>query len=155
MKALASVQETHSSAFASFVDELNEMSSRLGLRAHAHWSKSWEYPWINQRVSPYIRPGTRILDIGSELSPMPWIWAMRGAKVWMVESNSDCVPHWEACRDRLRAEGQLNEDDAIQWKMVNDERLPFENESFDLVSSFSVIDCRTGPTESTRTSRSG
>ncbi len=140
MKALANIDELQSAEFTSFMRELNEFAERYGLQTFTNWSKVWEYPWVCQRLSGKIAEGTRILDIGSELSPIPWRWALQGAQVRIVETNPHHVEKWTELRQRLLDEGHLADADLIQWEIVSNETLPFDDNFFDLVCSFSVVE---------------
>lgn len=73
-----------------------------------------------------------MLDLGSELSPMPWFLASLGATVTLVGRDSQWLPAWE----HLAKETGLK----VDWRIVKGERLPFPARSFDLVTSFSVIE---------------
>lgn len=164
MKALAAIHEMRSSRFESMMRDINTFADAHGLRSITNWSKIWEYPWIETRIAELIRPAARILDIGSEISPMPWRWALRGARVMMVETNGEHVEQWTALRERLslaphdrgdaavaggesRAAShsspyasQSHTSGEIDWRILSDEKLPFPDQTFDLVTSFSVIE---------------
>ena len=132
MKALASVSELESGSFRSFMAWLNAFAQVHGLRVHTSWSKVWEYPWVWRRISDLPLPGLKVLDIGSELSPFPWFLASLGASVWMVEKDLTFAGVWE----RVKAEGQFQ----VEWKEVDSTTLPFPDQYFDLVLSFSVLE---------------
>ena len=77
----------------------------LGLRTFTTWSKVWEYPWLWFNVLAGVRwPGLRLVDLGSELSPMPWVAAMLGARVTLVETDAKWVPLWQKLRAGLGVE---------------------------------------------------
>jgi SAM-dependent methyltransferase len=63
---------------------------------------------------------------------MPWYLASLGAKVTLLERDPCWVSTWE----RLCRETGMR----LEWRLVADERLPFPEESFDVVPSFSVIE---------------
>jgi SAM-dependent methyltransferase len=63
---------------------------------------------------------------------MPWFLASLGANVTLTETDPQWVPQWE----RICDETGLN----VKWEIVSGERLPFEDESFDTVTSFSTIE---------------
>lgn len=141
MKALASLRETHGTAFRATMEEINAFAGRYDLRQFTTWSKIWEYPWLERRARDWVRPGARILDLGSENSPMPWRWASAGARVTMVEVNDTNVSLWSGLRERFTSEGLLGESGGdVDWRIVPDERLPFEDGAFSLITSFSVIE---------------
>jgi len=132
--ALGSVSELRSVAYRSFMAHLNALAEDNKLNAyHDNWSKVWEYPWIwfNGLCDPDLHD-RKILDIGSGESPMPWLFALLGAEVMMVETGRENVSLWS----RIQQRHQLK----IGWRIVSDEELPFADNTFDAVTSFSVIE---------------
>lgn len=73
-----------------------------------------------------------MLDIGSELGPMPWFLASIGSEVMLTETDRQWLPHWE----NIARETGLS----VNWRLVSDETLPFPDGCFDVVTSFSVIE---------------
>ena len=131
--AMASVEQLKSERFQAFVDTLNVFSRSLELRQFTNWSKIWEYPWVwFHGLSKVDWKDFPLLDIGSELSPMPWFLASLGANVTLVETDPQWVPQWERICDETGFD--------VKWQIVSGEKLPFEDESFDVVTSFSVIE---------------
>lgn len=130
---LANLAEMFSPEWTGLVDELNAFAAPLGLRQFTNWSKIWEYPalWHGGLAAREWR-GAAVLDLGSEQSPFPWWLAARGARVTLVETRADWVPQWEAIRARLGV--------AVDWRIVPDCRLPFPADTFDAVTSLSVIE---------------
>lgn len=130
---LSNLKETFSGAFVGFMGILNAFAGEYGLRQFTNWSKIWEYPWLwFNGLSQMNWKGSSLLDIGSELSPMPWFLASLGANVTLTETDQQWVPKWE----RICEETGLE----LKWQIVSEERLPFADKSFDLVTSFSVIE---------------
>lgn len=130
---LASVSELESARFAGFMEMLNYRAASWGLRQFTDWSKVWEYPWLWFNGLTHINwAEVKLLDLGSELSPMPWFLAFLGAQVTLVERDAQWIPAWE----RLQKETGLS----VDWNLVPDERLPFPDRNFDVVTSFSVIE---------------
>ena len=122
-----------SPTFRSFMSRVNGFAQEHGLRVHTDWSKVWEYPWIWQYLSSLHFPDLRILDIGSEISPMPWFLASLGAEVWMTETDPAHLAKWEELKEA--------HDLAIHWDLISGpEGLPMADETFDVVTSFSVIE---------------
>jgi SAM-dependent methyltransferase len=131
--SLASVRELESPEFSSFMGMLNQFAGQCHLRKFTDWSKVWEYPWLwFNGLSSVQWEGARVCDIGSELSPMPWYMASLGARVTLIENDEQYVPRWAA----LHASTGW----AVGWKIVAGERLPFNDASFDVVTSYSVIE---------------
>ena len=132
--ALGSVNELRSVAYRSFMAHLNALAEDNKLNLYLdNWSKVWEYPWIwfNSLCDLDLRD-KKILDIGSGRSSMPWLFALLGAEVMMVETGRESVSLWS----RLRQRHQLR----IGWRIVSNEELPFADNTFDIVTSFSVIE---------------
>jgi len=131
--ALASVREVNDPRFVAFMRGVNGFAERLGLRTFTNWSKVWEYPWLwFNALSGAVGEGVRLVGVGSERSPIPWIAALLGAEVTMVEADAQFVPLWEDLARRLRVR--------IQWRVVGGDRLPLADAHADIVTSFSVIE---------------
>lgn len=115
------------------MEQLNAFAQPLGLHQYSDFSKNWEYPWLwLNGLEDLVRPGVRILDIGSELSPMPWFFAKRGAEVTLVEIHGELVGHWEWIRRELNV--------LVDWRISEAQKLPFRDGRFDVVTSLSVIE---------------
>ena len=88
---------------------------------------------VRMRLQPQIRwPGKRLVDLGSEISPMPWFLATLGARVTLIEADPQWVPRWEELRARLGVD--------VDWHLVDSERLPLADAAADVLTSFSVIE---------------
>jgi 2-polyprenyl-3-methyl-5-hydroxy-6-metoxy-1,4-benzoquinol methylase len=130
---LASVTELNTRPFMEWMEGVNAFSESYDLRVFTNWSKVWEYPWIWYNGLKEIELNrSTILDIGSEISPFPWLASIQGAKVTMVEVNTEWAGHWQELKDKLCTE--------IDWQILNSEKLPFKDETFDVVTSFSVVE---------------
>lgn len=130
---LASVAELDSAAFRGFMALVNGLALQWGFRVFTNWSKIWEYPWIWFNALYKVQwPQKHLVDIGSEISPMPWLIAMLGARVTLIETDGQWIPLWEKLKERLRVD--------VHWHIVTDETLPFPDMSADVVTSFSVIE---------------
>jgi 2-polyprenyl-3-methyl-5-hydroxy-6-metoxy-1,4-benzoquinol methylase len=131
--SLASVQELESQRFTDFMSVLNSLAKIFNLRIMMNWSKVWEYPWLwfNGLISENYKT-THICDLGSELSSMPWYMASLGAHVVLVENDNQYIQTWESIKKST--------DWSVDWRIVNGEKLPFADKSFDIVTSFSVIE---------------
>ncbi len=130
---LASVPELESAPFRAFMSECNTFAREHGLREFTNWSKVWEYPWLNQHgIAQTDWRGKHLVDFGSEISPLPWILATRGAKVTLIEAD----PQWQPVWEKLKA--KLNVD--VSWHIVSNELLPLPDACADAISSFSVIE---------------
>jgi len=132
--ALASVSEIHSEVFQQCMQCINAFASQLSLRTFTNWSKVWEYPWLwLHGLSDIKWPNIQVLDIGSEISPMPWFWAALGANVTLIETDRQWIAVWNEIKNKTGL--------CVDWKILTPhEKLPFTDRTFDLVTSFSVIE---------------
>jgi len=130
---LANLPEMLSPEWRGFMDGLNAFARPLGLREFDSWSKIWEYPALWQRglaTMPWAQ--TRLVDIGSELSALPWWLATQGARVTLIERSPNFTGHWEYLRKRLGV--------AVDWHIVDTADLPLPPRSVDVVTSLSVLE---------------
>jgi SAM-dependent methyltransferase len=134
LRHLANLPEMFSPEWTGFIDTLNAFAAPLGLRQFTNWSKLWEYPWLWHRgLSALDWRGLRVLDLGSEQSPFPWYLATLGAHVTLVETSANWIDQWKAVRAALG-------NPQVDWQIVDSCRLPFADETFDVATSFSVIE---------------
>ena len=130
---LASVAELESPPFRAFMAECNAFAAQHGLRQFTDWSKVWEYPWLHAHGLGQIDwRGKHLVDFGSEISPLPWLLATRGAKVTLIETDPQWLPVWEKLRSQLAVQ--------VEWHLVSSEVLPLDSGTADAVTSFSVIE---------------
>ena len=112
---------------------MNAFASAFGLRTFTSWSKIWEYPWLwHAALGRMDWAGRQVVDLGSEISPMPWFLATLGAKVTLIEVDSQWLPTWEKLRDQLQVD--------VSWHVVDSEAIPIPSGSADVVTSFSVVE---------------
>jgi SAM-dependent methyltransferase len=131
--ALGSVPELESPPFRAFMDHLNEFAAQHGMRVFRDWSKVWEYPWLwYNGLAHTALQGLNIVDLGSELSPMPWFLASQGARLVLFETDAQWTPQWIKWREKLAVD--------VDWRIVPSETLPLPDASADVVTSFSVIE---------------
>jgi 2-polyprenyl-3-methyl-5-hydroxy-6-metoxy-1,4-benzoquinol methylase len=134
VRHLANLPQMFSREWIDFIDELNAFAAPLGLRQFTNWSKLWEYPWLwHHGLKDIDWRGKRVMDLGSEQSPFPWWLAKKGAHVTLVETGRNWVEQWEAVKVAL---GNPN----VDWQIVDSCALPFPNATFDVATSFSVIE---------------
>ena len=50
------------------------------------FTRDWEYPWTLLRAE--AGPGRRLLDCGAGYSPLPFLWAARGATVHAIDRDA-------------------------------------------------------------------
>jgi SAM-dependent methyltransferase len=130
---LASVAELESPRFTAFMAEMNAFAREHGLREFTNWSKVWEYPWLYfHGIDRLDWRGKHLVDLGSEISPMPWWLATRGARISLIETDAQWIPVWEKLRAKLGVQAE--------WHLVRDEKLPLPTGSVDAATSLSVIE---------------
>jgi SAM-dependent methyltransferase len=130
---LGSVAELESAPFQAFMAGCNAFAARHGLRQFTNWTKVWEYPWLDAHGIGAMRwRGRRLVDFGSEISPLPWILATQGAEVTLIETDPQWQPLWEKLRTELGVK--------VDWRLVDSEALPLPDGYADAVTSFSVIE---------------
>lgn len=130
---LASVDELRSGPFTGFMAELNAFAHEHGLRQFDSWSKIWEYPWLwLHAIEPMPLAGLRIVDMGSELSPMPWWLATIGARVTLIETARGMEGLWGKLAQKLNVQ--------VDWAFTDDETIPLADNEAHLVTSLSVIE---------------
>jgi len=131
--SLAKVDQLYSDKFVFFMICCNLFAYENGLRVFTNWSKVWEYPWLwYNGLEQLDWKGKRLLDLGSEISPMPWFIATLGARVDLLETDPQWIPIWQALKEKLSVD--------VNWSFVEDESIPHPDASFDVVTSFSVIE---------------
>ena len=131
--SLAKAGELELADFPAFMDKVNAFASMHDMRTYQNWSKVWEYPWLWQHCIgslPWWK--LNVLDLGSELSPMPWFLASLGARVRLIEVDPAYVARWSVWRERLKVD--------VDWQIVGSEILPLPDSWAHLVTSFSVIE---------------
>ncbi len=131
--ALGSVSELESKSYLDFMEKCNSFSGAHDLRQFKNWSKVWEYPWLWENGLCALNwRGMTLVDIGSELSPFPWLIATLGASVNLVETNDQWVDKWESLTHRLGVD--------VKWVIVGSDQIPLGNNTADVVTSLSVIE---------------
>lgn len=130
---LASVEAKDSRRFRAFMSMINAFAASFGLRTFETWSKIWEYPWVWFNALAQIDwAGKHVVDLGSEVSPMPWFLATLGARVTLIEVDPQWTPLWEKLREQLPVD--------VTWHVIGSEAIPVPSGSADVVTSFSVIE---------------
>jgi 2-polyprenyl-3-methyl-5-hydroxy-6-metoxy-1,4-benzoquinol methylase len=131
--ALGNVSEIGTEHYRGFMGRINGFAAAFEMRQFTNWSKVWEYPWLWTHGLERLRwRGLDVIDLGSEMSPMPWFLATLGARVHLIESDPQWIPTWERWQSELAVD--------IKWSIVNSESLPVRDEWADVVTSFSVIE---------------
>lgn len=130
---LARLEELKSEPYVGFMARLNGFAHEHGLREFDSWSKIWEYPWLwFHGIEPLPLAGLRVVDMGSELSPMPWWLATMGARVTLIETTRGMEGLWAKLQAKLNVR--------VDWAFTDDESIPLPDNEAHLVTSLSVIE---------------
>lgn len=118
------LEELERPAYRRVLERLDAMLEREP-GAYLHPSKRWEYPWALERAA--LRPGSRVLDVGSGASIFPVFLAGAGHRV--------------AALDRTLPT-RLGAGNGVEIGYVGGDltALPFEDGAFDAVFCVSVIE---------------
>ncbi|MEX2218035.1 MAG: sulfotransferase [Phycisphaerales bacterium] len=144
--ALASTRDIHDPPFGVLMAWLNAFAGPLNLQTFASWSKIWELPWLWFRaLSGTDLAGRHLVDIGGSLLPLPWIAALLGARVTLVESDPQHIPLWTRLRDRMGLD--------VQWHITADEHTPLADGEADIVLSVCTIARQNKPAAIAETAR--
>lgn len=95
-----------------------------------------EYSFVIKEMEKYIEKGRKVLEAGCGVSPMPFLWSKIGADVTAVDLSEKTI----------RLMKQFSEDDyfkvgeKIDFAVCDIMKLPYEDNSFDIVETISVIE---------------
>ena len=129
---LASIDELRAPLFAGFTEGLNTFASQFSLSTFEERPENWEHAWLwFTGLYSAIGTGKRVITINSGLSPLPWLIALLGAEVTIIETNQAWIPQWDALRRKLRVK--------VDWQIAA-EALPLPEKLADVVISLSVIE---------------
>lgn len=130
---LANASEVESESFVRFAGWVKAFAEPAGLQPMPIGARHWEYPWLWFHVLGKIHwPGVRLVDIGGASGALPWIAAMLGARVTLIESDPQWIPRWESLRDGLGVE--------VSWQITADLSAPLPDASADVVTSLSALE---------------
>ena len=130
-KVLASYPEISTPRWANFMDELNDVARRGGLAEYKTFSRVWEYPWLWFQLEDGPR-SLRILDIGSERSPYPWLLAEKGFDMTISDVTSSYWGLWKRAQRSLHLKPAL--------KILDTQALALPTASFDVYQSVSILE---------------
>lgn len=122
---LASVGDMNTPHFMHICNQLADVFGE-----EIKYCRRWEYPWVwwNGLNHP---DRASVLDIGSGHSPFPWWLSKQDFSVDIVDVNPGLIESWKI--NSLRYPN-------VEWQIVPDELLPFDDNQFDYVTSISVIE---------------
>jgi SAM-dependent methyltransferase len=130
-KLLANYPEISDPRWVNFMNELNDVARRGGLAEYKTYSRVWEYPWFWFQLENSPR-SLRVLDIGSEKSPYPWLLAEKGFDVTISDVTSGYWGLWRSAQRRLGVKADL--------KILDTQALAIPTASFDVYQSVSILE---------------
>ncbi len=130
-KLLANYTDISTVRWVSFMKELNDVARRGGLAEYKSYSRVWEYPWLWFQLENYPR-SLRVLDIGSERSPYPWLLAEKGFDVTVSDVTSNYWGLWRTAQRGLGVKPKL--------KILDTQALALPTASFDVYQSVSILE---------------
>ncbi len=131
-KKLANLVKLNSVTYRSFMDELNTFARNFGLAEYRTYSRIWEYPWLWSHLKPLADKGLKLLDVGSEMSPLPWYLASQGYDVIVSDHNKANWKSWKTVNNKLGLGTKI--------KILDAQSLDLSTASVDIYLSVSVIE---------------
>jgi SAM-dependent methyltransferase len=130
-KLLANYPDISDTRWVNFMNELNDVARRGGLAEYKSYSRVWEYPWLWFQLENSPR-SLRVLDIGSERSPFPWLLAEKGFDVTVSDVTSSYWGLWRTAQRGLGVKPEL--------KILDTQALALPTASFDVYQSVSILE---------------
>jgi hypothetical protein len=132
--SLAGEAEARSGLFQDFMNTLNCFAKRMGLRQLSTGLEGWEHPWLwfNAFSGTEDWRKVRLLNIGSDLNPMPWFLASLGANVEFAGKEGLRTEAWEEIRDRSGLK--------VGRQAPVDKKIRIPEGLFDVVMYFSCVE---------------
>jgi ADP-heptose:LPS heptosyltransferase len=136
--SLGSEAESSTPPFRDFMTTMNCFARRCGLREFTDQPQEWAYPWLwFNGLRALSWESMAVLDLCSEeISPMPWFLASLGAHVTLAGTDPQLVPILEELVLRTGLK--------IEWLTNGGEKLPFPDDSFDVITSLSFAEYQRG-----------
>ena len=132
VKCLATLAELESKSFRSLMERINNIARRDSLEEYTTYSRIWEYPWVWLQLESIKARGLRLLDIGSERSPLPWFLASRGFNVIVSDITANYWRVWQRASRQLKV--------AVGKRILDAQSLDLPTASVDIYLSVSVIE---------------
>jgi SAM-dependent methyltransferase len=131
-KCLANYGEIQSARFLSIMQEINGVARAGSLREYNTYSRIWEYPWLWLQLEPLSSRRPRLIDVGSEQSPLPWFLATRGYQVTVSDVKANYWSSWQKASRSLSV--------SVEKKILDSQRMDLPTASLDVYLSVSVIE---------------
>jgi SAM-dependent methyltransferase len=114
------------------MQELNQFAIKFELDRYETFSRVWEYPWLWFQLKPFKGQGLKVLDVGSERSPLPWFLATQGFQVTVSDHTMRSWGVWENAKTQLCA--------PMRRRLLDAQCLNLPTATTDIYLSVSVIE---------------
>jgi SAM-dependent methyltransferase len=131
-KCLASRPEIEAEPFLGVMREVNALARLCALHEYTTYSRLWEYPWVWQQLQPLSGQGLRLLDVGSEESPFPWLLASKGFRVTVSDLTPVWWRRWSYAKRQTKA--------PVTCRLLDAQAMDVPTGSIDIYLSVSVIE---------------
>ncbi len=132
VKCLAGLADLQSEPFRARMEEINSLARRGSLQEYATYCRIWEYPWVTFQLQQLKGRGLRLLDVGSEISPLPWFLASQGFDVTVSDFTASYWRRWQRATQQLEI--------LAQRRILDCQELDLPTASVDIYLSASVIE---------------
>ncbi|MCR5209088.1 MAG: methyltransferase domain-containing protein [Lachnospiraceae bacterium] len=107
------------------------------VKYHKWAIRKQEYSYVIREVDKSLSSGCKLLEAGCGVSPMPFLWAYKGAQVTAVDIAENTIGLMKSLNDDKFFETKGN---SVSFVEASIDALPFEDDSFDIVESVSVLE---------------
>jgi SAM-dependent methyltransferase len=114
------------------MQDLNHFAAEAELDQYTTYSRIWEYPWLWSKLESLKGQGLRVLDLGSERSPIQWFLATQGFRVIVSDISAQ---HWRVWR---RANKKLGL--SLSRLIIDAQNVDLPAANVDIYLSVSVIE---------------
>jgi len=131
-KTLAKKSDLAAGSFRDINDRINEFATKVGLKKYEESSRIWECPWLYRQISRFDPIKTKLLDVGTELSPLPWYLASEKYTVTVGDIRNNFWNDWLKAYEHI--------DGKVDMRNLNAENINISTASQDIYLSVSVIE---------------
>ena len=123
-------------AYNDFPEALENEEYNLYVKYNKWPIRRLEYSFVIEKMKEAIFPGATVLDAGCGVSCMPFLWAEFGGKVTAVDFNEKSI----SLMNRMNAAEYFGEGKEISTNVCDIMQLPYQDNSFDIVTTVSVLE---------------
>lgn len=95
-----------------------------------------EYSFVIEKMKEAIFPGATVLDAGCGVSCMPFLWAEFGGQVTAVDFDEKSI----SLMNKMNTAEYFGDGKKISANVCDIMRLPYQDNSFDVVTTISVLE---------------